>query len=368
MERTTRIAPGLHLSRLKADGLEELFITVVPEKGKDPHLAFEHLADVLREETAVVVHQEVFGTPDTDGAGIRALAKAVGEIEWPLTWLLGSSGERCELVGTQVAAVSGVDVARIRRDGRVVGSVFDTSHARCCRLGGLTANPRKPRTDQAREVFDQAEGALAEAGMALTDVIRTWFYLDHILDWYGPFNEVRNLFFTERGLFDGLLPASTGIGGANPAGAALMAGALAIRDKDGSVSVRGVSSPLQCSAADYGSSFSRAVEVAVPGHRHLLVSGTASIGPGRETVHAGDVAAQVARTMEVVAAILSSCRMSWEDVTRKVAFFRHAEDVPALTDYCTEHALPPVPVVMTHNVICRDDLLFEIELDAAAET
>jgi len=367
LERTTRITPGLHLSRLKYDGFEELLITVVPERGNDPCSAFGHLADVLREEDASLVHQEVFGAPDTGGAGWKALADAMGDVDWPVTWLLGSSGEDCELVGTQVHAVRGVDVARIRRGGRVVGSVFDTAHARYCRLGGALSGPDGPPVQQAQQTFEAIEATLAEAGMAFTDIIRTWFYLEHILDWYAAFNDVRNAFFTKRGVFDRLLPASTGVGGANPAGAAVVAGALAVRGKHESVSVQPVASPLQCPAAAYGSSFNRAVEIATPDRRVLLVSGTASIGQGKETVHVGDVTAQVARTMEVVAAILSARRMSWEDVTRKVAFFRHTGDVPALTNYCVEHALPPIPVVMTHNVICRDDLLFEIELDAVAE-
>lgn len=367
LERTTRISPGLHLSRLKYDGFVELFITVVPGKGEEPTAVFEHLADVLREEAAVVVHQQVFGAPDAGGAGRRALANAVGEVEWPVTWLLGSSGESCELVGTQVHAVSGVEVARVCRDERIIGSVFNADGARYCRLGGITPDPAKPRAEQARETLELADAALTEAGMAFTDVVRTWLYLDHILDWYGPFNDVRSAFFRERGVFDALLPASTGIGGANPDGAALVAGAFAVRGEPGAVSVQAMPSPLQCSAAEYGSSFSRAVEVAAHGRRHLFISGTASIGAGHDTVNIGDVAGQVARTIQVVAAIMSSRRMSWEDVTRKVAFFRNAGDVPVLKDHCAEHALPPTPVVMTHNVICRDDLLFEIELDAVAE-
>jgi len=47
LERPTRIAPGLHLSRPDADALEELFITVVPENGKDPHMAFEQAEGLL---------------------------------------------------------------------------------------------------------------------------------------------------------------------------------------------------------------------------------------------------------------------------------------------------------------------------------
>ena len=46
-----------------------------------------------------------------------------------------------------------------------------------------------------------------------------------ILDWYGDFNRTRDAFFSSRGIFDGLVPASTGMAGSNPQGTALNTGA-----------------------------------------------------------------------------------------------------------------------------------------------
>ena len=36
------------------------------------------------------------------------------------------------------------------------------------------------------------------AGMSFGNVMRTWFYLDRILEWYHEFNHVRTAFFRER--------------------------------------------------------------------------------------------------------------------------------------------------------------------------
>ncbi len=200
--------------------------------------------------------------------------------------------------------------------------------------------------------------------MDFSRVLRTWFYNDDILGWYADFNRVRTAFFKDHGVFDGLVPASTGIGARNPFGAALTASLIAVKPKNTDVKSFAVPSPLQCPALEYGSSFSRAVEYTAPDHRRLWISGTASIEPGGATVHLGDVVGQVKLTMEVVEAILTSRNMSWTDVSRGLAYARYADQAGAFSDYCRTRPLPDFPVMLTNNVVCRDDLLFEIEVDA----
>jgi hypothetical protein len=56
--------------------------------------------------------------------------------------------------------------------------------------------------------------------------------------------------------------------------------------------------------------------------------------------------------------------MRWEDVTRATAYVRHPEDAGVFEDYRASRGLPELPVVVAHNTICRDDLLFELEVDA----
>ena len=204
--------------------------------------------------------------------------------------------------------------------------------------------------------------------MDMANAVRLWFYNDDILSWYDEFNAVRDRFFAERGIFDRLLPASTGVGGRNPARAALVAGAMAIQAKEDYVTMQEVLSPRQDPATEYGSSFSRAVEIAKPDHRVVLVSGTASIGADGKTVHIEDVDAQIALAMEVVEAIIVSRGMSYSDITRAVLYFKHAKDAPAFDAYCENHGLPVMPLVIIHGDICRHNLLFEIELDAISKT
>lgn len=206
---------------------------------------------------------------------------------------------------------------------------------------------------------------LRAAGMDFSHVIRTWFYNYEMLQWYDEFNKVRTAFFHEHKVFDGLVPASTGIGGRNAAGAALTAGLVAVRTPG--VAPKAIASPLQCPALDYGSSFSRAVELKTPGYRRLMISGTASIAPEGHSVHIGDIDKQVQLTCDVAGAILQSRGMSWQDLSRAIAYFKYGKDAEAFTRFCAAQHLPSMPFLYTANDICRDDLLFEIELDAIVE-
>jgi enamine deaminase RidA (YjgF/YER057c/UK114 family) len=260
-------------------------------------------------------------------------------------------------------------VKPIEIDGQIAGSVFEDDDIRCCVLGNLRpADLDASRPDQTESVLQRMELALMAADMRLTDIVRTWFFIDRILDWYGGFNAVRSRFFRDRNLFAGVLPASTGVGTANSAGAALIADVLAMQSKRGQLDFRDVVSPLQCPAMDYRSSFSRAVEVSMAGQRSLFISGTASIAPDGVTAHVGDVEKQVDLTMTVVEKMLQSRRMSWSNVTRGIAYFKDIDEAAALERYCRDNRILDLPVVVSAADICRDDLLFEIELDAASGT
>ena len=130
----------------------------------------------------------------------------------------------------------------IEIDGQIAGSVFEDDDIRCCVLGNLRpADLDASRPDQMESVLQRMELALMAADMRLTDIVRTWFFIDRILDWYGEFNAVRSRFFRDRNLFAGVLPASTGVGTANSAGAALIADVLAMQSKRGQLDFRGCS-------------------------------------------------------------------------------------------------------------------------------
>lgn len=357
---------GVEVSRLDRHGLTEVFATALPTASEDFPALLSRLQPLLRELQAEVLEMRIFSATGSYRHCNEALLERFGHVDWPVSYI---HGERCTggtISGIQVHAVSGAAVAPVYLDGRPVGRVFEDDYARYCVLGDLHSDDRsRSREAQARDTFERMAKGLVLAGMDLRCVVRTWFFIRDILEWYSDFNAVRTETYAAQGIFDRYVPASTGIGGGNPSDVAVVASALAMQAKGNEVVVREIPSPLQCSARDYGSSFSRAAEISSPDHRSVLVSGTASIDPNGSTVHVGDVKAQIQRTLEVVEAILQSRGMDFADVTRGNAYFKHPGDFELLHSHGAERGLPTGRVVVSHADICRDDLLFEIELDAA---
>lgn len=285
-----------------------------------------------------------------------------------LTRFFGTqAGEKGFYRGMEAMAVSGADGRGLEFGGKRVGICFEDGCARYAVLGGLFPRDLSaPKYRQALDVFGAMEGALKSAGMDFSNVFRTWFYNDGILDWYGDFNRARDAFFEKRGVFGRYVPASTGIGSRNAEGAAIMARAFAILPKRPDAKFSAVPSPLQCPALDYRSSFSRAAEFSHPNFRYLTISGTASIEPGGKTAHAGDIRGQINLSLDVAGAILESRGMGWGDVLRSVAYLKDAAYEPAFAEIRRARGLEKLPCVWIQADVCRGDLLFEIELDAAA--
>jgi len=341
---------------LNRDGAEERFISA-SSSGSDELAIFGDFPPASGE----VIVQLVFGGCSFEQAARTRMAGA----PWPMLWLEGDVCPGTHLSGAQGFVLDGRPVHRVTLADRVVGSLWADEDADYCLLAGiLPTDSSVTRGAQTTSSMEQIEIALHEAGMDFSDVVRTWFYLDDLLAWYDEFNAARTEFFQSRGVFDRLVPASTGIGARNPAGAALAVGALAIRPRHGRVHVQEVPSPLQCSATEYRSSFSRAVEVTFPDRRVLIVSGTASIAVDGKSMFTSDVAKQIHLTLDVVEAILRSRKMDWNNTSRAIGYFRDIENLPVFEKCCRDRGIAPLPLIPVHATVCRDDLLFEIELDA----
>lgn len=286
-----------------------------------------------------------------------------------LICLQGGTSKHGLTTSAQAFAIRGALPEPVEHQGRRLGCIYEDGHARYCRLGPIVPTDRHAtRQDQAREVFEGIALVLGNNGFEFSDTIRTWFYLDRLLEWYTDFNDVRTAFFAEHGLFGKIVPASTGIEAANIHGTALCCGLLAMRPKTGALRIRAVESPMQCSALRYRSSFSRAVELDFPTCRHLLVSGTASIDPDGRTVHVDDCRGQILLSMRVLETLLRSRGMGWGDLCRGIAYFQDLADLPLFVRTCRDLGIPDFPLATVQTGICRADLLFEIEADATVCT
>ncbi|MCX5785736.1 MAG: RidA family protein [Elusimicrobia bacterium] len=361
--------PGIYSTTISRHNLKEIYISVYPNAGEQFPAMIDRLAHSLKTQNAEIVKFDVFGPLSESGAFIKYLENAFGRINWPVTWVEGNRYPGSGIAGIQVHAVSGVKVETIFLDAKPAARVFEDNLAKYCFIGNVNPDVSSvPRSEQARQTLEKLEKTLGLAGMKVSNIVRTWFYNADIVQWYAEFNAARTGFFKQKAIFGGLLPASTGIGGNNPAHSALIAGAVSIQTKQKNVIIREVLSPLQDPASAYGSLFSRAVEIVMPDHRCVLVSGTASIDISGKTAHIDDIDAQIAFTMKVVGAILASRKMGFSDITRSIVYLKRAKDIAAFNNYCQDHEKTGFPMIVLCADICRDDLLFEIEVDAISRS
>ncbi len=317
---------------------------------------------LLREPGAVCTGQFLFYTGTGSESGEPEPAAG---IEGPCFQLVPSGRYGGSLEAAQFIGLAGIEVQPLLLEGRLVGVTYEDFHARYCRMAGvLPDDAGASRRHQVQSVFGRMAAVLRECRMSFGDTVRTWLYLDRLLEWYDEFNFERTEFFSRNGIFQGVVPASTGVGAANPFGAAISAGLLAVQPKSGETAVSPVPSPLQCPATAYRSSFSRAVEIGFPTHRSLLISGTASIDAGGESIHRDDPRGQIGHTMQVVKALLESRRMSWADAVRGIAYYTDLRHHRLFQSYCLREGIPSFPLTPVEAEICRRDLQFEIEVDA----
>jgi enamine deaminase RidA (YjgF/YER057c/UK114 family) len=358
---------GLDLVTVAHGGVREVFATLLPVSGDDLSSLCLRTRQILDETGSEVLELRAFGAADAFDQLQEEVGRHLGPVDWPLSLVDGKSCTGQVLAGLQLHAVANAGVETHYLEGSPLGRLFESDQARYFVLGNvLPPDSNLSRPDQTRDTILRVEEGLASVGMDLHSIARTWFFVDDILAWYGDFNTARSEIYTNRGIFDRYVPASTGIGGSNAAGAAVMASVVAVEAKDDNVTVAEIPSPLQCPAGDYGSSFSRAAEMGTPEVRTLFVSGTASIDAEGATVHVDDVNAQIEQTFRVVKAILESRGMGFADVTRANAYFKSPADAGALEGHATRYGLPLSRTIASHDEICRDDLLFELEVDAVA--
>jgi enamine deaminase RidA (YjgF/YER057c/UK114 family) len=118
------------------------------------------------------------------------------------------------------------------------------------------------------------------------------------------------------------------------------------------------------------SSFSRGLRLDFGRITVLLISGTASVGPNGETLHAGDFRAQTRRTFYNITRLLAAEGATWKDVVRTTCYLCDIErDYAAFneerTAFYKEQGLDPLPASTGIQAkLCRPELLVEIEATA----
>lgn len=207
---------------------------------------------------------------------------------------------------------------------------------------------------------------------------RFWNYLPDILgtiqgeERYRIFNVGRHESFLQHSaMIDQHPPAACALGLPEGLGRALTVYALA-----STTPAHPVENPRQISAYRYppqyglrSPTFSRAAVAQLDTDATVFISGTASI-VGHETLHLNDVRAQTEESLNNIEALLEQFKVErpaviWTPADLKFkVYVRHADDLPLVREVIERRLGTDVSCCYLHAVVCRPDLLVEIEASA----
>jgi enamine deaminase RidA (YjgF/YER057c/UK114 family) len=355
------------------------------DAGQAARTAYGEIARVLQDQGLTIVHERLFGSLTVKSAVMasRAAALKAGNIfpEGPVTYIQGHPPWGEGFAGAIIQAVScrhpQDEVWTISHQGRAMGRGWRCQGATFLLLQniqGLGLGPQGVNTPfiQTRRLLQRAAQLLETQGASYRDVVRTWFYLSDILAWYPEFNRSRTAVYGQFGILPGQengrlrLPASTGISGVAPTGAA---GALDLLAVVGSPEfrppVRQLSNPGQQDAFRYGSAFSRGALILQPDFSMIQVSGTAAIDGQGQSLYPEDARAQIDCTFDKIAALISQEGATLADIAAACVFVKRPEDAMVYQERAAAWGLSNLPAVIMVADVCRGDLLFEIDAEVA---
>jgi len=230
---------------------------------------------------------------------------------------------------------------------------------------------RTPLLQAAESGYQAIFRLLEESGYST--LLRAWNYIarinveSHGIERYRQFNIGRqNAFVSDGRAITGNVPAACALG--------VEAGPLQLAFLGSRLAMRAIENPRQISAYHYPTqygprspTFSRAALFNTAHDELLFISGTASI-VGHQSVHPGDVTAQVAESLANVSVLLDQankvrhahlpCALS--DVCYRI-YVRHPEDLPAIRAEFERIVGGEALAVYVLADVCRTDLLVEIE-------
>jgi enamine deaminase RidA (YjgF/YER057c/UK114 family) len=379
----------LDVRQCRSDQALELYVAAIPDPGRtlgdECGDVFATIEDVVHAHGARICRERVFIAPGQQPVVEQARATAYSRLDAlaPPDWLLAGTSDG-GAGGVQVHAVRGPRGWRPLHNGAgILGWCFEQDDRRWAVTGGLALPLAGDGPAQARAVFEKAANLLAQAEMDLSCIARTWIYMDDILSWYSPFNRERNRLFVERGLLatgdptggaNGknvwLVPASTGMGISPARGGKIALEVFAVTpiaaaggNRAGAACIeRHAAAGRQRSAFEYGSAFARSATADTPAGKTVFVSGTAAIDEQGRTCFVGDARGQMRMTLHCLLAVLRDRGCTGPDVVQAIAYCKTPYIAAEFRRiWGCEIAWPWLTVV---GDVCRDDLLFEVEVTA----
>jgi len=347
--------------------------------------AYGEIARILQDQGLTIVQERFFGSlavmPAVLASRNAAFRARNLSADGPFTYIQGHPPWGEGFAGAIIRAVPCLDPAdkvwTISNQGKAVGQGWrcqDTTFLLLQDIQGLALGPQQVNTLslQAKRMIQRAAGILESQGASFCDVVRTWFYLSDILAWYPDFNRARTAVYGQFGILPGpdngrlMLPASTGIRGELPTGAAGALDLLAVvGHAESRPLVKHLSNPDQQDAFHYGSAFSRGALIRQPDVSLIQVSGTAAIDAQGQSLHPGDVRAQIDCTFDKIAALIGPEGATLTDIAAACVFVKRPADALIYQERAAARGLEHLPTVIMTADVCRDELLFEMDAEVA---
>jgi len=369
------MAVNLQIRNFESAEATEIYISAVPS-GNAPlqtqgEEVFSSIRDILLDQGAVILQERIFAVNGAMEPLCDLRRRIYGDIDDGVaaSMLIGKKGSTGQFSGVQVhAIVSDKRPQVLNVQGQNCGRLISLPALTYFTLSGISARQVPTAAKQARAMLEKAESAIKANGGDMFSVPRTWLWLNDMLSWYDSLNNIRNKFYSERGLLkkngEYFLPASTGIGLAPSNGAMCAMDLVAVLEPKNSIQYVQTTGK-QKSAFEYGSAFSRATIAPSPAGQTVFVSGTASIDDTGATTNIGDAEAQIKDTIENVQAVLTDTNCGDEDVVQAMAYCKTPEVEKIFNSFKSSVDWPWITMICD---VCRDDLLFETEAAAKVKS
>ena len=326
---------NLETRSIESASATEIYISATP--GEDAPLqdqtreVFSGIRDILLSKNAFILQEHIFSTLAATETIRQTRSEAYSDLDDGVapSFLVAAEGSSGPIAGVQVHAISTNNKPEvIRLDQTGCGRILHAPGCTLLTLSSISAPQAGKNTEQAQVMMEMGESVLKQFGADFLSVPRTWMWLKDILSWYDEFNNVRNDFFTERGLIGAgtrqSMPASTGIGLGPDNGGHCAMDLVAVLEPTDYTEYLQVTGKQHC-ALNYGSAFSRASKATMPAGQTVFVSGTASIDANGATTHIGDAHGQINATIENVRAVLSEMQCNEKDLVNVIAYCKTTE-------------------------------------------
>ncbi len=363
--------PSISCRELNEGQARELYFTAAPEWNKpiyDQALElYQTLSETMRYSGMRIFAERIFATEEAMTAVEAGRKEALGDLDDGIspTRIHTELGQTGPFAGVQIHAISSeAAIQPLQFEDAANGRELTLGDDRWLMLSELIPDASVTPRMQTAEVFERVGRFLKQADADMHAVARTWLWLKDVCDWYDDLNDVRTTFFKKEGLIQpGVsprLPASTGIGLGGMDGAALVLDLIAMPGQENKIQLLEAGGD-QKSAFEYGSAFSRAAVVPMPGGQTLFVSGTAAIDVQGHTEHIGEIQSQIRDTIQHVRALLVQASCTDEHVLSALIYCK----TPAVEQsFLADWADLGWPALTLIGDVCRPELLFEIELVA----